>query len=64
MEYVKNRLKIFFNEFLSPIWVIVFFVAYTVFKIWSNINMGASLATSLRSGILEAVFYLAGCYAI
>jgi hypothetical protein len=57
MEYVKNRLKIFYNEFLSPIWVIVFFVAYTLFKIWSNINMGASLATALRSGILGAVFF-------
>lgn len=64
MEYLKNRVKIFFEEFLSSYWIVVFFLAYIAFKIWSNLSMGASIATAFRSGLLGAFFYLMGCLAI
>ncbi|MGC9384022.1 MAG: CPBP family intramembrane glutamic endopeptidase [Kosmotogaceae bacterium] len=64
MSYLKERTGILIKEFLSCPWVIVFFATFVLFKIWSNISMGASLVTALRTGILGALFYLAGCYAI
>ncbi len=64
MEYLKSRMKIFFSEFLLSYCIIAFFVTYLIFKIWSNISMGASIATALRSGIMGAIFYLIGCFAI
>ncbi len=63
-EYIKGRNKLFYKEILSSKALIVFLCTYIIFKIASNITMGASTLTAIRSGFFGIVFYLLGYYVV
>lgn len=62
--YIKERNKSFYEELLTSKALIVFLSTYIIFKIASNITMGASTFTAIRSGLIGVVMYLLAYYIV
>jgi membrane protease YdiL (CAAX protease family) len=64
VSYIKRKSMDFYRELLSSKFFIITLSLYIVIKIVSNLVIGANVFTALRSGILGALMYLLGYYAI
>lgn len=63
-SYIKEKSKFFYNELLTSKLFVIILCLYVLIKIISNIILGASYFTAVRSGVMGVLMYFLGYYIV